>query len=74
MRNAGVDFLFFGNTWDYIGHTSITGYPCGWIYESGGPDALDQSAVRAIARAVRDATRASWLYGVRLVSSLCLLS
>ena len=67
MRNVGVDFLFFGNAWDFAGFGYPNSHPCGWIIRL--EEAADSEELKEIARSVRKHVGASWAIMTRLVST-----
>ena len=66
MRNFGVDFLFFGNVWDFAGFGLPGVHHCGWTCKTD--DALDKKEISSICRELRRGCNASWAVGIRLVS------
>lgn len=66
MRNYGVDFLFFGNVWDFAGFGFPKSHYCGWTLKALEP--LTNKEINSICKTVRESVGASWCIGVRLVS------
>lgn len=66
MRNFGVDFLFFGNAWDFAGFGAPEVHRCGYTLKVD--DALSRSEIVEICKEIRRGCDASWAFGVRLVS------
>jgi hypothetical protein len=67
MRNFGVDFLFFGNVWDFAGFgLGEMAHYCGWTCKTTGP--LDREDISAICKEIRNSCNATWAIGIRLVS------